>query len=37
MGLSVYERNGGELASGGLYLDMPGWAYHVFSVDETGA
>ncbi len=27
-----YERNGDELASRGLYLDMPEWGYHVFEM-----
>jgi glycosidase len=29
-----YERNGGELTSRGLYLDMPAWGYHVFEVTD---
>jgi hypothetical protein len=28
----TYERNGSELLSGGLYLDMPPWGRHVFEV-----
>ena len=27
---AVYERNGDELRSRGLYLDLPPWGYHVF-------
>jgi hypothetical protein len=27
-----YERDGNDLQSRGLYLDMPGWGYHVFEV-----
>jgi alpha amylase-like protein len=27
-----YERNGDELLSQGLYLDMPAWGYHVFEL-----
>lgn len=27
-----YEYKGDRLASAGLYLDMPAWAYHVFEV-----
>ena len=27
-----YEREGDELISRGLYLDMPAWGYHVFEV-----
>lgn len=37
MGPAKYERNGGDLAAQGLYLDMPPWAYHVFDVRRTGA
>ncbi|WP_373500082.1 alpha-amylase family glycosyl hydrolase [Desulfococcus sp.] len=33
MGESVYERDGGDLASRGLYLDMPAWACHVFRLE----
>ena len=29
-----YDRDGNELESRGLYLDMPPWRYHVFSVQE---
>jgi hypothetical protein len=25
-----YDRDGSDLASRGLYLDMPPWGYHVF-------
>lgn len=32
MGTAIYERNGGDLAAQGLYLDVPAWAYHVFDV-----
>lgn len=28
----VYERNGCDLSSKGMYLDMPAWGYHVFEV-----
>ena len=31
-GPSWYVRNGDELISKGLYLDMPPWGYHVFEV-----
>jgi glycosidase len=27
-----YERDGDELVGGGLYLELPGWGYHVFDV-----
>jgi hypothetical protein len=29
---AVYERVGNQLKSQGLYLDLPAWGYHVFSV-----
>jgi Alpha amylase, catalytic domain len=29
---AVYDRNGDDLSSHGLYLDMPGWGYHIFDV-----
>jgi len=32
MGRASYDRDGGELASHGLYLDLPAWGYHVFEV-----
>lgn len=32
MGPASYDRDGSELASRGLYLDMPPWGYHVFEV-----
>jgi len=31
-GPARYERDGSELVSKGLYLDLPGWGYHVFEV-----
>jgi Alpha amylase, catalytic domain len=33
MSPAVYERGGDELASRGLYLDMPPWGYQVFRLD----
>jgi len=27
-----YERDGTDLVSRGLYLDLPSWGYHVFEV-----
>ena len=33
MGTSAYERDGSDLASQGLYLDMPAWSYHVFQLE----
>jgi hypothetical protein len=32
LGPAVYDREGSDLASRGLYLDMPPWGYHVFEV-----
>jgi glycosidase len=32
MGSARYERDGDELASRGLYLDLAAWGYHVFAV-----
>ena len=32
MSPACYERDGGDLQSRGLYLDVPGWGYHVFEV-----
>jgi glycosidase len=32
MGPASYDRDGDELLSRGLYLDVPGWGYHVFKV-----
>ena len=29
-----YERAGGDLARRGLYLDVPGWRYHVFALAD---
>ncbi len=34
-GSAVYDRDGAELARQGLYLDMPAWGYHVFTVSHT--
>jgi hypothetical protein len=31
---AVYDRSGDELLTRGLYLDMPGWGYHVFEVSR---
>ena len=30
MGAASYDRDGSDLLSRGLYLDMPPWSYHVF-------
>jgi glycosidase len=34
LGEASYERDGGDLATRGLYLDMRGWGYHLFEVVE---
>ena len=34
-GPAEYDRAGDELASGGLYLDLPPWGYHVFALSRT--
>jgi len=31
----VYDRAGSEVASAGLYLDLPPWGYHVFEVPAS--
>ena len=32
MGSAIYDREASDLASRGLYLDLPPWGYHVFEV-----
>ena len=32
MGTAIYERDGNELLSRGLFLDLPPWGYHIFKV-----
>jgi hypothetical protein len=32
MGPACYDRDGNDLISSGLYLDLPAWGYHVFEV-----
>jgi len=32
MGSASYDREGSDLASRGLYLDLPPWGYHLFEV-----
>ena len=34
-GPAVYDRPGDDLTSPGLYLDMPAWGYHVFSLSPA--
>jgi Alpha amylase, catalytic domain len=36
MGEAVYDRDGDTLSSKGLYLDMPGWSYHLFALRDGG-
>jgi hypothetical protein len=33
----TYERDGGDLAGRGLYLDLPAWGHHVLALAEPGA
>ena len=35
LGAEAYERGGDDLASRGLYLDLPAWGYHLFAVDPS--
>ena len=35
LGKASYDRDGTELTSPGLYLDIPAWAYHVFELLPT--
>ena len=35
MSTSLYDRDGNELLSRGLFLDLPPWGYHVFEVGEA--
>jgi hypothetical protein len=30
----VYDRDGSDLATKGLFLDLPAWGYHVFEVGK---
>jgi hypothetical protein len=32
MSNALYDRNGNDLLSGGIYLDLPAWGYHIFEV-----
>jgi hypothetical protein len=34
MSQAVYDRNGDDLSSRGLYLDLPSWGYHIFELSE---
>jgi glycosidase len=36
LGDAIFYRDGSELVSPGLYLDMPAWGYHVFEVLAAG-
>jgi Alpha amylase, catalytic domain len=35
MSAAVYDRSGDDLLAPGLYLDLPGWGYHVFEVSRA--
>lgn len=36
MGPASYDRSGNDVVSGGLYLDVASWSYHVFEIKGTG-
>jgi hypothetical protein len=36
LGTAVYDREGDDLTEHGLYLDLPPWGYHVFTVQPAG-
>ena len=35
MGPASYERDGNDILSRGLYLDLPAWGYHVFEITSA--
>lgn len=35
IGIGDYVRSGNELTSSGLYVDLPAWSHHVFSLTES--
>jgi hypothetical protein len=35
MSPAVYDRSGDDLLTRGLYLDLPGWGYHVFELSSS--
>jgi len=35
MGPAEYDRDGDALLSAGLYLDLPAWGYHVFTLSQA--
>jgi hypothetical protein len=35
LGTAVYDRDGDELSTRGLYLDLPAWGYHAFAVQPV--
>jgi hypothetical protein len=35
MGSVIYQRDGNDLLSTGLYLDLSAWGYHVFRVETV--
>jgi glycosidase len=37
LGVARYEREGAELGSKGLYLDLPAWGYHAFAVSAVAS
>ena len=37
MGALAFDRDGHDLESRGLFLDLPPWGHHVFEVTAVGA
>jgi hypothetical protein len=35
MGSASFDRDGNDLISRGLYLDLPRWGYHVFEMSAS--
>ena len=35
LGAALYDREGADLSTRGLYLDLPAWGYHVFEVQPV--
>ena len=35
LGEAVYDRDGADLSTHGLYLDLPAWGYHAFEVQPV--
>jgi hypothetical protein len=37
MGPARYDRDGSDLLARGLYLDLPPWGHHVFTIGDVGS